>query len=683
MALRLGIDVGGTFTDLFLHDDASGEFWLAKTPSTPEDQSIGVLAGTREVCERAAIDPARLEVILHGTTVATNAVLEGKGARVGLLVTQGWAHLMHLAESWTPGPLFGFFNYIKPEPLVEFEDIREVPERLDSAGKELAPLDEAATRAAIEELGEAGIEALTVCLLNSYANPAHEQRVEDIAQAALGEIPVSISSNITPEFREYARAVTTVMNSYVGPVLSRYLSSLEQKLVESEIAAPLQVVRSDGGLQSLAAAREHPVQTVLSGPSGGVNGAAFVAHRAGHDGILTFDMGGTSTDVAVCVGGAPTITRETQVGSFPVRAPSVDVESIGAGGGSIASVSPVTGALRVGPESAGAVPGPAAYGRGGEEPTVTDANVVLGHLPPVLLGGAMTLDVDAAHAAVTKTAEAMGVDVPRAAEGIVSIVNENMLGALRVVTVQKGLDPTEFALVAFGGAGGLHANAVAETLGAYPVIIPPEPGVLSALGFVAADVRNEFVQTHIGTTERVDAGEVAGLLGALGRQADEWLAGEGVESDAREVSYVIDMRYYRQGFELPVDLEATELELLDLEVLADRFRELHDQLYGFSLPGAVEVVNLRARALGRVTKPALPEHELAGEDATAARVGSQEVWRDGEQLTVPLYDRAALNPGMRFEGFAIVTQYDATTVVLPGHVASVDRRENLIIAPVS
>ena len=416
MALRLGIDVGGTFTDLFLHDDASGEFWLAKTPSTPEDQSIGVLAGTREVCERAAIDPARLEVILHGTTVATNAVLEGKGARVGLLVTQGWAHLMHLAESWTPGPLFGFFNYIKPEPLVEFEDIREVPERLDSAGKELAPLDEAATRAAIEELGEAGIEALTVCLLNSYANPAHEQRVEDIAQAALGEIPVSISSNITPEFREYARAVTTVMNSYVGPVLSRYLSSLEQKLVESEIAAPLQVVRSDGGLQSLAAAREHPVQTVLSGPSGGVNGAAFVAHRAGHDGILTFDMGGTSTDVAVCVGGAPTITRETQVGSFPVRAPSVDVESIGAGGGSIASVSPVTGALRVGPESAGAVPGPAAYGRGGEEPTVTDANVVLGHLPPVLLGGAMTLDVDAAHAAVTKTAEAMGVDAPRAAE---------------------------------------------------------------------------------------------------------------------------------------------------------------------------------------------------------------------------------------------------------------------------
>jgi N-methylhydantoinase A len=682
MSLRLGIDVGGTFTDLFLHDDETGQFWLAKTPSTPEDQSIGVLAGTRVVSERAGICPGQLEVILHGTTVATNAVLEGKGARVGLLVTQGWAHLMHLAESWTPGPLFGFFGYIKPEPLVEFEDIREVTERLDSAGHELVALDEGQVRVASEELRDAGIEALTVCLLNSYANPEHEQRVEAIASDVLGSIPVSISSNITPEFREYARAVTTVMNSYVGPVLQRYLTSLEQKLVESNIPAPLQVVRSDGGLQSLAAAREHPVQTVLSGPSGGVNGAAFVAHRAGHDRILTFDMGGTSTDAAVCVGGSPTITRETQVGSFPVRAPSVDVESIGAGGGSIASVSPVTGALRVGPESAGAAPGPAAYGRGGTAPTVTDANVVLGHLPPVLLGGEMTLDVEAARTAVEQVAEAMDVDVPRAAEGIVAIVNENMLGALRVVTVQKGLDPSEFALVAFGGAGGLHANAVAATLGCYPVIIPPEPGVLSALGFVAADVRNEFGQTLISTTDRADADEVAGALRALGGSGDAWLAGEGVEAADRELSYVIDMRYYRQGFELPIDVSAGELDALDLDELADRFRAEHDRVYGFSLPGFVEVVNLRARALGRVTKPSLPDSEPGDADASGARVGAQQVWREGEQLEVPVYDRERLRPGMRLAGFAIVTQYDATTVVLAGHEASVDRWHNLVIGPV-
>jgi N-methylhydantoinase A len=681
MALRLGIDVGGTFTDLFLHDDETGAFWLAKTPTTPEDQSIGVLAGTQEVCRRAEIDPARLDAILHGTTVATNAVLEGKGARVGLLVTQGWAHLMHLAESWTPGPLFGFFAYIKPEPLVEFEDIREIPERLDARGEVLVELDEAATVKAVEELRDAGIEALTVCLLNSYANAEHEQRVEAIATAALGSIPVSISSNITPEFREYERAVTTVMNSYVGPVLQGYLSSLAAKLEANAIPVPLQVVRSDGGLQSLAAAREHPVQTVLSGPSGGVNGAAFVAHRSGHDRILTLDMGGTSTDVAVCVGGAPTITRETRVGSFPVRAPSVDVESIGAGGGSIASVSAVTGALRVGPESAGAAPGPAAYARGGTEPTVTDANVVLGHLPPVLLDGAMHLDVDAAHAAVETVAEAMGVDVARAAEGIVAIVNENMLGALRVVTVQKGLDPKDFALVSFGGAGGLHANAIAETLGCYPLIVPPEPGVLSALGFIAADVRNEFGQTYIRTTGGLDATEVTGVLEELGAQGSDWLAQEDVDEAARELSYVLDMRYHRQGFELPIDVEESELAALDLDALADRFRALHDRLYGFSLPGAVEIVNVRARAVGRVTKPSLPDYELSGADASGAQASTQQVWRDGEHLTVPVYERARLLPGMEFDGFAIVTQYDATTVVLPGHRASVDRWQNLIVEP--
>ena len=393
-------------------------------------------------------------------------------------------------------------------------------------------------------------------------------------------------------------------------------------------------------------------------------------------------MGGTSTDVAVCLGGAPTITRETRVGSFPVRAPSVDVESIGAGGGSIASVSPVTGALRVGPQSAGADPGPAAYGQGGVEPTVTDANVVLGHLPPNLLGGAMTLDIDAAQAAVQTVADSMGVDVHRAAEGIVAIVNETMLGALRVVTVQKGLDPSEFALVAFGGAGGLHANALASTLGCFPVIIPPEPGVLSAPGFVAADVRNEFGQDlYIRTTDRAQQSELAALLSELGRQGDAWLAEEGVDPANREVSYVLDMRYHRQGYELPVDVTATERDSVDLEDLAARFRAIHDRLYGFSLPGAVEIVNVRARAVGRVQKPTLADHDAGEPDPSSAHVGTHEIWGGGVQTAVPLYDRARLAHGMRVEGFAIVTQYDATTVVLPGHAATVDRWLNLIIEP--
>ena len=671
MALRVGIDVGGTFTDLFLHDSASGRFWIGKTPSTPSDQSIGVLQGIREIAETAATDVSRIEQILHGTTVATNAVLEGKGARVGLLITEGWSQLLHLAESWTPGPLFGFFNYEKPDPLVDYEDIREIPERLDARGEVLKPLDEAVARSAVRELRDAGVEAITICLLNSYANGDHEWRVKAIALEELAgtRISVSISVEITPEFREYERATTTVMNSYVGPILQRYLGNLETQLLAGGVHAPVQVVRSDGGLMSVSAASEHPVQTVLSGPSGGVNGAAFVAHRAGHDKILTFDMGGTSTDVAVSTGGEPAVTRETRVGPFPVRAPSVEVETIGAGGGSIANVSAVTGALRVGPQSAGADPGPACYGRGGTLPTVTDANVVLGHLPPKLLGGKLQLDVEAAHRAVQTIADELGVDVHRAAEGIIAIVNENMLGALRVVSVQKGLDPTDFALVSFGGAGGLHANALAAALRCYPVIIPRDPGVLSALGFIVADIRNEFGTTFITTTERTTMAEVQRVFDGLGARARAWLDGEHVAAADQHVSFLADLRYYRQGFELPIETAGATT----LDELADRFRAVHDRLYGFGLPGAVELVNLRARAVGRVTKPELAATEAGGADASAARTG--------EHLGVPLYERELLRPGMELRGKAIVTQFDATTLILPGHSALVDRHLNLLIEP--
>jgi N-methylhydantoinase A len=673
MKLRLGVDVGGTFTDLFLHDPASGRFWIAKTPSTPEDQSVGALTGIQNVCEGGSASTSDLETILHGTTVATNAVLEGKGARVGLLITEGWGHLLHLAESWTPGPLFGFFSYLKPDPLVEFEDVREIRERIDAQGRVLVRLDDDAVQAATRELVDHGVESLTITFLNSYANPEHELRAKTIVA---DQIPVSTSSDVSPEFREYERAVTTVMNAYVKPTLDNYLRNLDAKLIAGGIDAPVQVVRSDGGLMSVDAARSHPVSTVLSGPAGGVNGAAFVAHRAGYDRILTFDMGGTSTDVAVSIGGRPTITRETRVGPFPVRAPSIEVESIGAGGGSIAHVSPVTGALRVGPQSAGADPGPACYGRGGVEPTVTDANVVLGHLPPRLLGGAMELDADAAHRAVAQIAAELEIDVHRAAQGIVDLVNENMLGALRVVTVQKGLDPKDFALVSFGGAGGLHANALAAALGCFPVVVPLEPGVLSALGFVVADVRNEFGQTFIRTTDRTTTAEIGELLVALSAQAESWLTAEHIHNDAREVSFIADMRYYRQGYELPIEIEQPEV---DLGQLADAFRGAHHRLYGFSLPGAVELVNLRARAVGRVTKPTLTHREPAGDDPSPAQVGLQEVWSGNERTEVPLYERSLLDNGMRIVGPAVVQQYDATTLVLKGYEAAVDPLLNLLI----
>jgi len=681
MSYRLGVDVGGTFTDLLLYDSTTGRMWLAKTPSTPSDQSVGVLEGIRLLGAEAGVPPSELDAILHGTTVATNAVLEKRGARVGLLVTEGFRHILHLAEAWTPGPLFGWMIYEKPEPIVEYEDIRELPGRIDARGAVVRDLDRESTRAAIESLRADGVQALTVSLMNSYADPSHEREVARIAAEVAPELPVSVSSEIMPEFREYERAVTTAMNAYVAPALDHYLGNLRTRLHEAGTKGELQVVRSDGGLMSLQAARDRPVHTVLSGPAGGVSGAAFVATRSGFDRILTFDMGGTSTDVAVCIGGSPTITRETKVGEFPVRAPSVDVESIGAGGGSIAYVAEATGGLRVGPESAGADPGPACYGTGGTRPTVTDANVVLGHLPPRLLAGAMELDVDAAYAAVGTVADPLGLDVHAAAQGIIELVNENMLGALRVVTVQKGRAPSEFALVCFGGAGGLHANALARLLGCAPVIVPQEAGVLSALGFVASDVKNEFSQTFIRMTEDATPEEIRARLEALAGQAARWLAGERVPEADRRVGFSVDMRYHRQGYEIPIELSAQELDSLTMEGLAERFGQVHHQYYGFGLDGGAEVVNLRAVAAGTLPVPHVEPEDPGLPDPSAARRGTQIVHADDRRREVPSYDRDQLRAGMVLRGYAIVEQYDSTTVVLPGYVATVDPWHQLLIRP--
>jgi N-methylhydantoinase A len=679
--LRLGIDVGGTFTDLLLHDTESDRLWLAKVPSTPQDQSLGVLDGIRTVGETAGISPEHLGAILHGTTVATNAVLEKRGARVGLLVSEGYGSILHLAEAWTPGPLFGWMIYEKPEPIAALEDTREVSERVAADGRVLQELDSDSARRAIQALRDRGVQALTVSLLNSFANPAHEHALRRLARGEAPELPVSISSEILPEFREYERTVTTVVNAYVAPVLDRYLSSLEARLNETGAGAELRVVRSDGGLMSIDSARAAPVHTVLSGPAGGVQGAAYVAARAGFHRILTFDMGGTSTDVATCMGSVPSITRETAVGEFRVRAPSVEVESIGAGGGSIAYVADVTGALRVGPRSAGAEPGPACYARGGTEATVTDANLVLGHLPPRLLGGAMELDPEAAWGAVARLADALGLDPQTVSAGIVDIVTENMLGALRVVTVQKGLTPSDFAVVSFGGAGGLHANALAALLGSFPVLVPPESGVLSALGFVASEIKNEFSQTFIRDTEAISADELRDRLSSLADQGDRWLANERVPPSERAIDYVIDMRYQRQGFEIPIELAADELANLAVAGLIDRFTGLHRRLYGFGLEDGAEIVNLRAIARGMVQAPKIAGHDPGAADPSAAQRGTHTVWADGIEREVPAFERSQLKAGMRVPGHAIVEQYDATTVILPGHVAEVDPYLNLLIAP--
>lgn len=680
MACRLGIDVGGTFTDLLLFNGSTGEIHLLKTPSTPQDQSIGILTGIQDLLAETKVPPSDIQGLLHGTTVSTNIVLEEKGAKVGLLVTENFEQVLHLARSQTPGPLAGWIIMQKPDPLADLELTRGVKERMNARGEVVTPMDEAHARILIQELVDGGAESITVSLIHSYANPAHEQRLKTLIQEVAGDISISLSSEILPEFREYERTLVTVMNAYVGPSMRRYLSGFEEKLRSIQFSPHVNIVRSDGGLMSVARASESPVHTMLSGPAGGVSGAAFLASLAGHPDALGFDMGGTSTDVSLIQEGRPNISRQTTLGYYPIKVPSVEVHSVGAGGGSIAHV-PMTGALRVGPESSGAMPGPACYGRGGDQPTVTDANVVLGRLPPSLLGGDMSLDVKAAEESVGKIGRALGLDLHQAAQGILDIVNENMFGALRLVTVQKGLDPRDFALVAFGGAGPLHGNAMAMLAGCYPVIVPPTPGVLSALGFLYSDVKNEFAQTYVRNIDEIDAGQVHDILTRLGREARTWLQEEDISEQDQELQYEADVRYFRQGYEFSMHIDPGSMTNGGLRDLETRFGTAHERLYGFKLEQSVELVNLRAVGTGKVDQVQFPKFSLEDRDPSKAVVEQHRVYFDGNFEQTNVYDRNMLRAGNRVTGPAILTQKDSTTVIHPGHVGEVDQYLNVLIRP--
>lgn len=681
MAYRVGIDVGGTFTDVLLFNEQNGEMILAKTPSTPHDQSIGVLNGIRKIAALANIDASEISLILHGTTVATNAVLEGKGARVGLITNAGFEQILHVARGQTPGPLAGWIIMIKPEPLAPLELTRGISARMNARGEETSPLDEAEVRRYVKELHDAGIEALTVSLINSYANPAHERRIKEIVQQMYPTLPVTISTDILPEFREYERTLTTVMNSYVRPKMAHYLNGIKNKLKEAKLDPTVNIVRSDGGVMSLEGAAEKPVATLMSGPSGGVVAASYIGELTGYKNVLSFDMGGTSTDVAISFGGTPNVVRETRIGYYPVKASTVDVQSVGAGGGSIAHV-PITGALRVGPQSAGADPGPACYGMGGTEPTVTDANLVLGHLPPRLLGGEMELNIELARQAVQKIADALGLGLYEAAQGIIDIVNENMFGALRLVSVQRGYDPRDFALVAFGGAGPLHVNALSRLAGSWPAIVPPTPGVLSALGFLHSDIKNEFAQTTIRTLDKIDWQQIKQSALHLEAQARQWLTSEGIPAERQRVEFEVDLRYYRQGYEFPIRVTPEQFDSAGgIDKLVADFKEIHERNYGFNIDSLIEVVNVRALAIGEVKKVELKKFDLDGEDASKAVVEEHAIHFQGGSLPTLIYDRDKLRPGNVIKGPAIIMQTDSTTVILPDHYGKVDPYLNILIRP--
>ncbi len=682
MAFRLGVDVGGTFTDLLLFDDATGDFWRHKTPSTPHDSSEGILNGVEAVCSSAGVRPDQIEVFLHGTTVATNAVLEGKGARVGLVTTEGYRQVMQIARSFVPGGLAGWIVWPKPEPMARLEDTVEVKGRMDARGNEVRPVDDADIRAQLEKLKGQGIEALTISLINAYLNGAHENRVAELAAEILPDVPLSLSHIVLPEMQEYERTLTTVANAAVRPIVGRYVRSLRARLEKIGMTGRLSLLRSDGGLMSSHKSEEHPVALLMSGPAGGVTGALWVAKNAGLNNILTLDVGGTSTDVALIENGEPRRVRTTEVGHLSVRASSLDVKTVGAGGGSIAYVPELTKALRVGPQSAGAAPGPAAYGKGGLLPTVTDANVVLGYLPENLLGGAFKLDRDAARTAVQTIADALGIELMAAARGIIDIVNENMFGALRMISVQQGYDPRGFALMGFGGAGPLHVNAVARLMGSYPAVSPVSPGVLCALGDATTRMRTETARSLSKRVSETSIEEVLSTLTEMDAQVRAELVSDGIPANEITTSFEIDVRYSGQAFEVPMTVALADLKAGGIAVLTDRFDEEHLRLFTFNMDTEHELVNLRAVALGRSLElPALTLPTGDG-DPSQAKLRDHTLWMDNAEQAAVIYDRSKLDAGDVISGPAIVVEMDSTTLIETRHIGSVDAFGNILITPV-
>lgn len=656
----VGVDTGGTFTDFVLLRD--GVLQVYKVLSTPSDPANAILQGLDELAARKD-----LGALVHGSTVATNAVLERKGVKTGLITTAGFRDVLEIGRQTRP-KLYSI--RVEREPPLVPRDLRvEVTERLDELGNELIALDDGSVDEAVELLKASGAQSVAVCLLFSFANPEHERQV---ARAARAEgFHVSASAEVLPEFREYERTSTLVLNAYVAPIMDRYLGRLEQSL---PIDSPLRIMQSNGGSISASTARHEAARTLLSGPAAGVVGADYVAKAAGFSQSISFDMGGTSTDVALIDGGV-TETTDGNIGGYPSKLPMIDIHTVGAGGGSIAWFDS-GGALRVGPISAGADPGPAAYGRGGDEPTVTDANVVLGRLiPDAFLGGGMVLDRDAARSAVSQIAERLDSTLESAALGIVRVANANMEAAIRVISVERGHDPRLFTLVAFGGAGPLHACELAAALRIPRVLVPSTPGVLSALGMLAADILKDYVQTIMVPAEEA-SGKVEPVFAELEARGRDDLRREGVDLGRTVIERYLDLRYVGQSYELVVPYAG------DLSAAIDGFHAAHDRRFGYSDPGEhVQVVNVRLKARGLADKPQIERGEIDS-NATVEPAERRAVvfGSDGSATThdTPIFDRATLSPGSVVYGPAIVTQYDTTTVLPPGWRLSVDATRSLI-----
>jgi N-methylhydantoinase A len=679
MSWVIGVDVGGTFTDFFALHEPSGKILFHKTPSTPANPARAVLDGAVHLCRANGLSEREVARLGHGTTVATNALIQRKGGRVALITTKGFRDVLEIGRQIRP-KLYSLQEDF-PAPLVPRSRRFELNERVTAKGETLIRPSDAEISDVVKQVVESGAEACAICFLFSFLSPETERRVAAALAAEAPDVQISVSSEVQPEFREYERLSTTVLNAYLLSVMSHYMATLEREFGERFPGASIGVNQSSGGLMSVARARRFPVRTALSGPAAGVVGAVHTAKLSDRKNIITLDMGGTSADVALIRDYHADISFERSIEDFPVRLPSIDINSVGAGGGSIAWFER-DGLLKVGPESAGSVPGPACYGRGGERPTVSDANLVLGRLSTEgLLGGAMPLDADAARKAIAPVAERLGFTIERTAHGIITIVANNMVRAIRGITIERGLDPRGFSLLAFGGAGPLHASDVAEGLGIKEIVIPYAPGILCAQGLVVADTTENFVRTvRIKLAAPGALKNITRHLDALLAEADAWSVSDDVPRDAPRSTHVtLDMRYVGQNFELSVPLDSAHQKSLSLEGMRDLFFDIHKRSYGyFNENDPVEVINIRLIARAKYNRPG--EVMVESADRTRTRPAKRNVYFNGDEpVESAVYLRSDLKEGDNLEGPAVIEQLDATTVVFPGYQARVDGALNIII----
>lgn len=680
MSYAVSIDVGGTFSDAILINLDTGDSWCGKSPTTPSEPIIGFMNAIKKVLEMAGVKAGDLRHVFHATTLITNALLEHKGAPIGLITNRGYEHILEIGRHDAPRTA-NIYSWIKPKRPVEPHMVQGVAGRLRADGSEKEPLSESDARAAAQYFRDKGVRAIAVTLLHSYANPEHERQLVDWLEDELPGVYISASSDILPVYREYERSMATVINAYSIPRAYEYFDTLKQSLLDAGVVDSVFVMKSNGGVCSVEAAKEQPVFLALSGPAGGVVGAKRYGEEVGVKNLITIDIGGTSADISLISDGQLGTTVDGEIAGFPLSVPMVDIQTIGSGGGSIARVTE-SGSLTVGPESAGAEPGPVCYGRGGNEPTVTDAHLVLGRITDRLLGGEMKLNVEAARTAIRdKIAEPLNLSVEEAAEGILTIMNNDMMGMLRLVSIEKGHDPKSFSLMPFGGAGALHGVELAQLTQIPEVIVPPGSGVLSAFGLLQTDVKREFSQIVNQSGPDWGAESIVAAYEKLSKNALAWLKAESVARSAMALHLSADLRYAEQGFELTVDYEDDEIDSISVVTkLIDAFHAKHEQLYTYcQRETAVEIVSLRVAAIGKL--PRFPIANVSGtnEDDPYLRSAQVHFQKVGGWVDTPFYQRERMPPGFEIQGPAIILQADSTFVLPPFTHCRVDDIGNIIV----